>query len=334
VTAHRMFAGTAAVVAGWLGMIGVAAMPAYAVTPAASSTFQAPVYGGDFPDPSVLPVGGVYWAYSTGSAGRNLQVMSSTDLHTWSPPTDPLPTLPGWGSAGRTWAPGVIERSGTLVMYYTVHDKTLNQQCISMATATAASPAGPFVDKSGGPLICQVANGGSIDPNPYLDPVSGRLYLLWKSDDNSLGHPTHIWAQQLTSDGRRLAWGSRPSLLLTESATWQSPAVEGPTMIRNGGLYYLFYGANNYDTANSGIGYATSSSLVGTFADQSPTAPWLGTTGGAQGPQGPMVFNDTSGATRMAFAAWFGTVGYENGGVRSLWIGSLAFNPSGVPTLS
>lgn len=44
---------------------------------AASSTFEAPVYAGDFPDPSFLLVGGVYWAYSTGSAGRNLQVMSS-----------------------------------------------------------------------------------------------------------------------------------------------------------------------------------------------------------------------------------------------------------------
>src|SRR5450631_2301894 len=48
-----------------------------------------PAYPGDFPDPFVLPVGGTYWAYATGSAGRNLQVMSSTDLRTWTQPTDP-----------------------------------------------------------------------------------------------------------------------------------------------------------------------------------------------------------------------------------------------------
>jgi hypothetical protein len=35
----------------------------------------------------------------------------------------------------------------------------------------------------------------------------------------------------------------------------------------------------------------------------------------------------------MAFAAWYGTVGYENGGARSLWIGTLDFSGSGKPTL-
>jgi len=53
-----------------------------------------PVYPGDFPDPSVMVVGGRYWAYSTGSGGRNLQVMSSTDMSTWTAPVDPLPCCP------------------------------------------------------------------------------------------------------------------------------------------------------------------------------------------------------------------------------------------------
>lgn len=214
-------------------------------------------------------VNGTYWGYATGSAGRNLQAMSSTDLHNWSPPTDPLPVLPAWASPGRTWAPGVLQRGATFLMYYTVHDVSLSQQCISVATS--ASPGGLFADTSSGPLICQSANGGSIDPNPYVDPASGNPYLLWKSDDNSLGagHPTHIWGQQLTADGMSLATATSPSLLLTQSALWQSPSVEGPTMILRGGRYYLFYGANSYDTASSGIGYATSSSLLGSFTNKS-----------------------------------------------------------------
>jgi hypothetical protein len=36
----------------------------------------------------------------------------------------------------------------------------------------------------------------------------------------------------------------------------------------------------------------------------------------------------------MTFAAWYGKVGYEHGGVRSLWIGALGFNQLGVPSLS
>jgi beta-xylosidase len=301
---------------------------------AASNAFTAPVYGGDFPDPSIVLVNGTYWAYATGSAGKNLQVMSSRDLHTWSQPADPLPVLPGWAGAGKTWAPGVLQRGSNFLMYYTVHDVALNEQCLSVATSS--SPGGPFSDGSSGPLVCQSSNGGSIDANPFVDPATGNLYLLWKSDDNSLGagHNTHIWGEQLTASGMTFASGTSPSLLLTQSAAWQAPAIEGPTVILHGGRYYLFYGANNYDTASSGIGYATSTSLLGAYSNKSTFGPWLGTRGNAQGSQGPDVFTDSSGATRMAFAAWYGTVGYENGGVRSLWIGNLGFNFFGTPSLT
>jgi beta-xylosidase len=313
----------AGVVVGVAGMLAMAAPSTAAF--AAPAPLTAPVYPGDFPDPWVLLVHGTYWAYATGTAGKNLQAMSSSDLANWSRPTDPLPVLPSWAVAGRTWAPGVLRRGSGYLMYYTVHDQQLNQQCISVAHSL--SPGGPFTDTSPGPLICQSANGGSIDPNPYLDPASGHLYLLWKSDDNSLGagHPTHIWGQQLAPDGRSLAAGTSPSLLLTESAAWQTPVVEGPAVALHGARYYLFYGANRFDSAQSGIGYATSRTLLGGYTNRSVTGPLLGTSGNVQGPQGPAVFVDSAGGTRMAFAAWTGAVGYPNGGVRSLWIGNLDF---------
>jgi beta-xylosidase len=301
---------------------------------AAPSTFQAPVYSGDFPDPSVIVSGGSYWAYATGTGGLNLQVMSSANLRAWTTPVDPLPTLPSWASAGLTWAPGVLQVHSRYVMYYTVHDPTLGEQCISVATSDA--PKGPFTDSSSQPLVCQTSDGGSIDPNPYVDPSNGTRYLLWKSDDNSLGagHPTHIWGQALASDATSFAAATTPSLLLTESAPWQEPTAEGPAVIDRAGRYYLFYGANNYDTANSGIGYATSMSLLGTYANASIDGPWLASRGNAQGPQGPDVFKDLTGTTRMAFAAWDGPVGYEHGGVRSLWLGELKFSRAGPPIIS
>ncbi len=299
---------------------------------AASSTFQTPAYAGDFPDPSVLVAGGTYWAFSTGSAGRNLQVMSSSDLKSWSAPTDPLPVLPTWASYGLTWAPDVIQIGGTFVMYYTVRDTALAMQCISVATSR--TPSGPFLDKSAGPLICQTSHGGSIDPSPFVDPASGNLYLVWKSDDNSRGQTTHIWGQPVAPGGLTLSPGSSPTLLLSQSASWQAPAIEGPALVRNGNTYNLFYGANSWDSASSGIGYATSKSVLGPYVNQSSFGHWLGSAGNATGPQGPMVFTDLTGATRMAFAAWYGPVGYQNGGVRALWIGTLGFKWWGTPVLS
>jgi beta-xylosidase len=332
---HRVVASLFAAVVGVAGLMAVSPAAAYAAANPAPSSFSAPVYTGDFPDPSVVLVNGTFWAYATGSGGRNLQVMSSTDLHSWSAPVDPLPVLPSWASYGlTTWAPGVLQRGATFVMYYTVHNPSLGHQCISVATA--AQPRGPFSDTSTGPLICQSVNGGSIDPNPYLDPANGKLYLVWKSDDPNLGpgHPPHLWGQQLTANGLSLAAGTSPSLLMVQAARWQSGNAEGPTLVSRNGRYYLFYGANNYDTASSGIGYATSSSVLGSFTNQSTSAPWLGTRGSAQGPQGPWIFTDGSGATRMAFAAWYGKAGYENGGARSMWIGTLTFNIFGTPSVT
>jgi beta-xylosidase len=311
-----------------LAPLAVLARPAYG----ASTTFDAPVYRGDFPDPAVIQAGGTYWAYATGSAGKNLQVIHSTGLTGWTGLADPLPVLPGWAAPGRTWAPGVVQRGGLFLMYYTVRSQALGIQCISVATST--TPGGTFVDGSKGPLICQVANGGSIDPNPYVDPVSGGLYLLWKSDDNAIGQRTHIWGQKLTDDGRAVVGGS-PALWLTASwwAWWQGQLIEGPTIVHDGSRYYLFYGANSYNSTASGIGYATSSSVLGPFTNQSTMGPWLGTQGNAEGPQGPSVVTDASGATRLAWAAWYGPVGYQNGGVRSMWMGMLGFT-GGKPSIT
>src|SRR3954454_5966005 len=52
------------------------------VAPAAVS------FAGDSPDPTVLKVGGTYYAYSTNSGGSLLPVLTSTDLVTWTPQRD------------------------------------------------------------------------------------------------------------------------------------------------------------------------------------------------------------------------------------------------------
>jgi beta-xylosidase len=290
-----------------------------------------PVYAGDFPDPFVLAAvsgGATYWTYSTGSGGRNLQVMHSSDLRVWSGLSDPLPVLPKWASVGHTWAPGVLVRGNTYLMYYTVRQTATGRQCISVARAS--KPGGPFSDTSSGPLKCQLAHGGSIDPEPFVAP-DGTPYLVWKSDDNAIGRPTKLWAQQLSSQGTGLV-GSE-TLLLTQSATWQIPVIEGPSMVLVGSTYYLLYGANRWDSSSAAIGYATCTGPLGPCTNASTTGPWMASHGAAIGPSGPTIFTDSAGARRLGYHAWSnGVVGYP-AGVRSLWIDTLTF-PAGVPTLS
>ena len=297
-----------------------AAVPPGAPVRAAAVPSTAPVFSGDFPDPDVIAAEGAYWAYSTDSAGRNIQVIASPDLVHWTGPIDALPTLPGWAVPGMTWAPGVVQLPSGFVMYYTVHDGSSGRQCLSVATSP--TPAGPFVDPSQAPFICQLDDGGSIDPSPFAAP-DGRLYLVWKADDNAIGKPPTLWSQQLSANG--LALVGSPSTLLTQSAAWQTPTIEGPAMIALAGRYYLFYGANLWNTSGAGIGYAVCASPSGPCTDESPAGPWLGTGGPVVGPSGPAPFHDAFGGTHFAFHAWNGPVGYVNGGIRSLWIDSLGF---------
>jgi hypothetical protein len=296
-----------------------------AVTAQTGTTSMA--YSGDFPDPFVLVHNGTYWAYSTGSAGRDLQVMSSKDLRRWTSRKEALAGLPAWASKGLTWAPEVVPIDGRFVMYYTLRQTASALQCISVAVAS--TPAGPFVDSSTGPLICQPEHWGSIDPSPFVE--GQNRFLLWKSDDNAGGQPTHLWAQPLSADGLSLT--GTPTLLLSQTRPWQGGIIEGPSMIATGGAYVLFYGAGPWSSASAGIGYATCSSALGPCVEGSPSGPWLASRSGARGPSGPATFRDLSGALRFAHHAWPTTVGYHNGGVRALYTGRLSF-VNGVPTLS
>lgn len=307
---------------------------AIASGPAAARLVSGPVraFGGDFPDPYVLVVRGVYYAYSTNVAGVNVPVMTSTDLASWTATSEALPSLPRWASPDRTWAPTVLARGGTFLLYYTVTHTSTGRQCVSVATA--AGPTGPFTDRSSGPLICQLDRGGSIDPGVFTDS-QGSSYLLWKSDDNAFGRPTTLWGRLLATGGVGFAPWSSSVRLLTQIAAWQAPALEGPTMVKSGKTYVLFYGANDWNSARSAIGYATCSRPLGPCQDRSTSGPWFATDPSGTppvGPQGPTVFTDVTGNLRLGFAAWNGAVGYPHG-VRALWTGRLSF-AKGKPTLN
>jgi beta-xylosidase len=263
-------------------------------------------------------------------------VISSTDLQHWSKPDDPLCptgtptpcTFANWATKGFTWAPAVAKVGDNFLMYYTLRQTSSGRQCVSVAVST--SPGGQFVDHSSGPLVCQLDHWGSIDASPFA--AGGALYLLWKSDDNAVGAQTHLWGQQLTETGLALV-GTTPTRLLDQTRSWQAPAIEGPSMIANGGSYVLFYGAGPWDRSQASIGWARCTSPLGPCTNQSVFGPWLASQPGAQGPSGPAIFTDSAGATRFAFHAWTGGVGYPAGGVRSLFIDQLTFS-NGRPVLS
>jgi hypothetical protein len=283
------------------------------------------VYHFDFPDPFILAVGSEYFGFATNSAAGNIQIIQSSDLTHWSTVGDALPREPAWAAPGATWAPSVLQRGGTFVLYYSAVYSPTGEQCISEAVATR--PQGPYADSSSQPLICQTALGGSMDPSPFVD-ADGTPYLVWKSQGAG-GQPPTLWSQQLSPDGTALVSG-RSTSMLTPDLGWQGGVVEGPDLVRADGQYLLFYSANNWRTTRYAVGVARCAGPLGPCAETSDQ-PLLASQPTFSGPGGPSVFTGVDGQLQLAFHAWLpGKVGFPNS--RLLFIRPLTVT-GGVPSI-
>jgi hypothetical protein len=254
------------------------------------------VFPFDFADPFVLRAGGAYYGYSTNAGAGDIQVIRSSDLTNWEIVGNGLAGVPGWAAEGSTWAPSVLARNGGYVVYYTVKDRASGKQCISRGVAS--SPAGPFVDDSAGPLVCQMDRGGSIDPSPFVDG-DGRAYLLWKAEGQ--GAPQTIWSQELTADG--LALTGEPHALISADRSFERGVVEAPSMFREGGTYFLVYAAADWNSRHYTTAYATCSGPAGPCSK--PTNGRILSSGShLAGPGGVEVFRAGDGALWVAFHAF------------------------------
>ena len=165
--------------------------------PAAATTSQ-PAFNQDFPDPTILHANGVYYAYSTQVGYVDVPYVTSTNGLQWSSSVGiAMPTLPSWATFGATWAPTVArDATGNYVMFYSALDAATGTECIG--EADAASPAGPFVERNNGPVICDPVQGGDIDPDIFTNPTTGQDYLIWKLNGNVVGEATSLWAATLS----------------------------------------------------------------------------------------------------------------------------------------
>ncbi len=274
--------------------------------------FTNPVHTADTPDPQAIRVGDTWYLFHTNAGGRHVPVLTSPDLVTWTPSGDAMPRLAAWADPGKTWAPEAMAFApDRYVLYPTVADRASGRQCLTRAVAT--QPAGPYVDDSTGPLVCQADLGGSIDASPFRD-TDGTLYLLWKNDGNAIGQDTWLWSQRLSEDGLRLL--GEPARLLRQTEPWEGHVVEGPFLWRHEGGLFLFYAANAYDKADYAEGYALCDTPLGPCRKGGQV---LASRDRASGPgHASMVEHD--GRTWLLYHAWpTGAEGSITPG-RQLWL--------------
>jgi hypothetical protein len=285
----------------------------------------------DTPDPSVIRVGGRYYAYTTNRIGTfggllHVPVMRSGDLVEWTEAGDAFPNLPDWVEPGRTWAPTVFRDGDAYVLFYTATQRSTGRQCIGKARA--ASPTGPFRDTRRGPVLCQARLGGSIDAYVFQDQ-DGDRFVYWKNDGNCCGLRVSLWGQRLADDERLIGRAHR---LLSYDEAWEQPLIENPAMVFSpdvGGAYRLFYSGGWWESATYATGFARCSGPLGPCQKVTTDEPWHGTTEFAYGPGGADFFTDTGGRNWMAEHGWArppDAIGYSNGGRRTLFIEKVDFS--------
>ncbi|GAA0935873.1 glycoside hydrolase family 43 protein [Kribbella koreensis] len=281
--------------------------------------FTNPVYDGNFADPQVIAVGSEYYAFATNGPLGNIQTLTSTDLVSWDQVGDALPSLPGWTSPGKVWAPEVaVHGTDRFVMYYTTSDDASGRQCVGVAVAATAK--GPYVDKSSKPLICQVDEGGSIDASPFQDS-SGRRWLYWKNDGNAIGVDTWIYVSKLSPDGLTLVGGT--TRLIKQTLPWEGNLVEAPYVVERNGKFHLFYSANAYDKAEYAVGHALCETPAGPCVKSGD--PILTTSSDAAGPGHNMVLVKDD-RYWFVYHAWDpALVGVDPPG-RTMWLSELTWD--------
>ncbi len=276
-----------------------------------------PIVQGDFADPYALSERDAIYVYATNTVDANVPVIElpKNDALTGRYLGDAMPDLPSWTSKGFQWAPAVWARpDGRFVLYYaTPSSPGSERMCISRALGS--SPAGPFRDDSTGPFICPLAQGGAIDPSVFVD--DGVPYLLWKADGNCCKLPTTIYSQRLSADG--MAVDGDPTALIGSTQPWQAGIVEGPSMIRDGDRYLLFYSANDWDTVDYAIGVATCTSVTGPCTATTRTA-WMGSERHSLGPGGQEFVEAPAGGIWMVHHGWLPNQAGTPDGQRRLYL--------------
>jgi beta-xylosidase len=212
--------------------IWTASLPTPVQEEKAIGIYHNPVIPGDFPDPTVIRVGNMYYAAGTSNDfGPCYPLYESTDLINWKPIGSVFNDCPKW-SYNSFWAPELYYNNGTFYVYYTAKRKSDHVSCIGVATTKDIHKG--FTDKG---IIVEWGKE-AIDAFVFKDG-DGKLYITWKAYGLNKERPSEILASELSSDGLSMT-GEHFSLTRYDKG-WQGKGDEGECLVKHGEYYYMLY---------------------------------------------------------------------------------------------
>ncbi|MET0592277.1 MAG: arabinan endo-1,5-alpha-L-arabinosidase [Polyangiaceae bacterium] len=285
-------------------------------------------------DPAVIWDGARYTLFATGGT---LGIRNSNNLLQWSNAGNVFSAVPAWiktalGSDPEgLWAPDIAFFNGKYHLYYAGSTFGSNHSVIGLATNVTldrASASYAWVDE--GVVIESVSsnNYNAIDPNIAFDETGapwmsfGSFWdgIKMRKLDPATGKPS-------ASDTTLYSLASRGG-----------GAIEAPSIISNGGYYYLFVSFDacckgTSSTYRSMVGRSTS--ITGPYVDRAGAQMMKGaaeellkSTGRYIGPGGGMAYRDGS----LFFYAYH-YYDSQDGGKSKLSIRPISFDVDGWPKL-
>ena len=232
----------------------------------------------------------------------NGQAFCLGDYVGWSAPIDDLgnwryegityPRMADPANDGRMvlYAPDVtIGPDGRYYMYYSANEH--------LYVAVANSPLGPFRQQGTRMMQSLLGDEKCIDSSVFFDDDgSAWLFFVRFTDGNC------IWRCRLENDLMTPVAGTlRECIHVTEP--WEGRlgrVCEGPFVIKHGGQYYLTYSANDYQSQDYAVGYATAPTIDAVWT-KSEKNPILHRWNGLAGCGHHSLFTDHDGQLRIVF---------------------------------
>lgn len=211
-------------------------------------------------DPTIFYYDGTYYMYGTGIAGNNdgIPVLQSKDMRNWEIPAN---TLEGYalkngvstyGTQG-FWAPQVFKRDDSFYMFYTANEYN--------AVAKSASPTGLFTQDN---IATLISDRRQIDAYILFDD-DGKAYYYHVRFTNG----NEIWVAEIKDDFSGI-YENTLTKCISITEPWEytgsfpnTRVIEGPTVVKRDGKYFLFYSGNGFRSIDYSVGYAVSDSPYG-----------------------------------------------------------------------
>ena len=148
-------------------------------------------------------------------------------------------------------------------------------------------------------------SGNPVFPGWYADPeaaIFGKKYWIYPT--YSAPYNQQVFFDAFSSDDL-VGWQKHARILDTAAIRWARRAMWAPAVVQNNGRYFLFFGANDIQSANEygGIGVAVADLPEGPFRDYLGK-PLIDKFHNKAQPIDQFVFHDKDGQWYLIYGGW------------------------------